>query len=327
MTERRTTTKSNTLPGAARSWASLTSPELAALAGPEAVAILPTAAVEQHGPHLPLSTDVDIGEGVLRSALDLLAPAPPLLLLPTVAPAVSSEHTTLAGTLSLDPGTVEGSLVDLGASVARSGIRRLVIFNSHGGNRATIDTAALRLRRRFGLLVVKVHTFRFAIPSDIHLPKRELRHGLHGGAVETAIMLHLHPDRVRTSEVRDFPSLGIDLEANGSRIAPEGSASFAWRADDLHPSGATGDATLATADMGARLVTAWGTELAAILEDSRSFPLDRLGGDGDVNRDDDDRTAYDSGHGAKDPEHGVKDREHDTKDGEHREHETGGPKR
>jgi len=264
------------LPGRARAWASLTSPELADLCGPEAVAILPTAAIEQHGPHLPLSTDVDIGEGVLATALHRVSPEPPPLLLPTLAPAASPEHTSHPGTLSLDPTTFERTLLDMGRAVARAGIRRLVIFNSHGGNRATIETAALRLRRELGLLVVKVHTFRLSLPEGVGVPGQELRHGLHGGAIETAIMLHLHPDRVRTAEIRDFPSLGIDLEASGSRIAPEGTASFAWLAEDLHPSGATGDASLATAEMGRRIVTAWAGELAGILEDARRFPLDRL---------------------------------------------------
>ncbi len=264
------------LPGAARAWSTLTSSELADLCRPDTVAILPTAAIEQHGSHLPLSTDVDIGEGVLAAALHRVSSEPPLLLLPTLAPAASPEHTSHPGTLSLDPDTFERTLLDVGHSVARAGIRRLVVFNSHGGNRATIDTAALRLRRRFGLLVVKVHTFRLTLPEGVGLPQRELRHGLHGGAVETAIMLHLHPDRVRAAEVRDFPSLGLDLEAGGSRIAPEGAAAFAWLAEDLHPSGATGDASCATADMGERIVTAWAGEVAEILEDTRGFPLDRL---------------------------------------------------
>lgn len=248
----------------------------AAEASPGTVAVLPTAAIEQHGPHLPLTTDVDIGEGVLAAALRDAPSTPRTLVLPTLAPGASPEHASFPGTRDRTPEGVIRALERQGASLAEEGIRRVVVFNSHGGNRAPIDIAALRLRRRHRLLVVKVHTFRLALPPEIDLPATELRHGLHGGAVETAIMLHLHPDRVRRDRIRPFPSLGMELEAAGSRIAPEGTAAFAWLAEDLNPEGVTGDAALATSEMGEAIVRAWSMELAAILDDARRFPLDRL---------------------------------------------------
>lgn len=259
-----------------RWWAHHTSPGLAAAVGPATVAVLPTAAIEQHGPHLPLSTDLDIGLGLLRAAFRVLSEETSVLALPPLAVGASEEHAGLPGTLSAPDMT--GSIVAVGRAVAAAGVRRLVVANSHGGNRAAVDTAALALRNDPGLLVVKAHWFRFPRPEGAGLPEPEWVHGLHGGAVETAMMLHLHPERVRTEGLRDFRSLGRDLEETLRHVGPEAVAPFAWRADDLHPDGVAGDATLATAALGERLVTHYGRVLAEILEDAAAFPLERLAG-------------------------------------------------
>lgn len=259
-----------------RAWNHLTSDELAHAIESDPVVVLPTAAIEQHGPHLPLSTDVDIGMGIVSEAFRRLDDALPVLLLPCLAPGASPEHGGTPGTLDLDPRTFERVLVDVGEALARSGVRRLVIANSHGGNRAAIDTAALRLRRRHRMLVVKAHWFRFPRPDGVELSEDEWTHGLHGGAVETAMMLHLHPDRVRSERIENFPSLGRELEDDLTHLLPEGTAAFAWMARDLGPRGVIGDATLATPEMGRRLVRSYGRVLAEIVEDARRFPMERL---------------------------------------------------
>ena len=128
------------------------------------------------------------------------------------------------------------------------------------------------------MLVVKASWFRFDRPADVHFPEAEWKHGLHGGAVETAMMSHLHPDRVRDEAIADFPSLGIELANDLRRLEPEGQASFAWLAEDLHPSGVTGDARLATADLGALLIAHYAKALADVILDTWDFPLDRLAG-------------------------------------------------
>jgi creatinine amidohydrolase len=257
-------------------WMALTSPEVAAFAAGDPVAVLPLAAVEQHGPHLPLSTDVDIGEGILREALHRVSTDLPVRVLPTLAVGASAEHGTFAGTLSLEPGVLEAVLYGVGSGVAAAGVRRLVVFNSHGGNRAPLDSAALRLRRDRGMLVVKANWFRFPRPGGVALPEDEWRHGLHGGAVETAMMLHLHPDRVRLDRLATAPSLGTELARHFRHLGPEGEVSFAWMAGDLHPSGITGDPRLADAEMGARMVAHHAGVLAKVIEEARAFPLERL---------------------------------------------------
>jgi creatinine amidohydrolase len=240
------------------------------------VAILPLAATEQHGPHLPLSTDLDIGMGLLAEALRHLPDGVGARMLEPITVGASQEHQRFPGTVSVSTEQLIRSIVEQGAALARAGVRRLVLSNSHGGNRHAMEAAGLALRAEHGLLVVKASWFRFARPTDVDVPEAEWRHGLHGGALETAMMLHLRPDLVRTDAIADFPSLGQDLERTLRRLGPEGEASFAWLADDLNPRGVVGDARLATAAMGERLVAHYGGMLAEVILDARDFPLDRL---------------------------------------------------
>lgn len=259
-----------------RYWQDLTTVEAAALAARDPVAVLPVAAVEQHGPHLPLSTDLDIGLGVLAEAFRRMPPDLPALALPPQALGASGEHRRFAGTLALPPELLAAALVHTGAAVAETGVRRLVVANSHGGNPAAVDVAALRLRQEHGLLVVKTSWFHGARPDGAGLPDREWRYGLHGGAVETAMMRHLRPDLVRLDQVRRFPSLDEDLSGALRQVSAERGAAFAWLAGDLNPQGVVGDATLGTAELGARLVAHYGQMLADVVRDAREFPLDRL---------------------------------------------------
>lgn len=260
-----------------RWWHDLTRNEAAEALRVDPVVVLPVAATEQHGPHLPLSTDADIGFGILEEAFRRLeAGRPDAYALPMVRVGTSEEHVDAAGTLSIPPSTLQETVVGVGASLARSGVRRLVVSNTHGGNRAALDLAALRLRRAHRMLVVKANSFRFPRPPGVDLPEAEWTHGLHGGAVETAMMLHLRPDAVRRDRVGQFVSLGEDLAEALDHVRPEGPASFAWLSDDLNPRGVVGNATLADAAMGRRFVEHYGQVLAEILKDTAVFPLGHL---------------------------------------------------
>lgn len=257
-------------------WQSLTTADVHRAAGLDPVAILPLAAIEQHGPHLPLSTDLDIGMGLLASAFRHLSDDFPAWVLPPQAVGSSREHARFPGTLSLDPEVLSQVIDQCGEAISRCGIKRLLISNSHGGNRAAVEAAGLRLREERGLLVVKVSYFDFPRPEIQGLPESEWRHGWHGGAVETAMMLHLRPDLVRTGEVRGARSLGQDLEEALQRLRPQGPVSFSWLAGDLNRSGVVGDAARADAAIGERLVAHYGEALAQAIQDARAFPLDRL---------------------------------------------------
>jgi len=262
--------------GEIRWWQTLTTVEAGELAAMDPVVILPLASIEQHGPHLPLSTDLEIGLGILAAAFRRLPPDLTALVLPPQAVGCSREHARFPGTLTLGPELLAGVIEETGEALAASGVRRLVLANSHGGNKGVLDTAALFLREAHGMLVVKTSWFRFPHPSDVELPPSEWEHGLHGGAVETAMMLHLRPDLVRMDALAHAHSLAEELEGHLHRVRPEGAAAFAWLAGDLNPTGVVGDAGRADAALGARLVEHYGVALADVIADARAFPLDRL---------------------------------------------------
>ena len=259
-----------------RWWQSLTTLEVAELSGRDPVAILPVAAIEQHGPHLPLSTDLDIGLGILAAAFRLIPKELPVFALPAQAIGASREHARFSGTLSAEPEILIAAIESVGDALARDGVRRLVLSNSHGGNKHALDEAGLRLREDHGMLVVKASWFRFPMPDGLDLPAAELKHGFHGGAIETAMMMYLQPERVRTDRMTPGRSLGQELEKSMLRLGPEGAASFSWLADDLNPDGVTGDARMADPVLGAKLVAHFGKVLAEVILDARAFPLDRL---------------------------------------------------
>ena len=256
-------------------WQDLTPRQIARLADEDGVAILPLAAIEQHGEHLPLSTDLDIALGLLQAALPKLRPGLPVCVLPPLAVGLSLEHCAFAGTLSLSPETALATLVELGDSVARAGFRRLVLFNSHGGNKAVLDLAALKLRVAYRMLVVRANYFRFAPPPDA-LPAAELRHGLHGGALETAMMLHLAPHTVHMQHARDFRSTSQDRAEQYAILGNGKSAKLGWQMQDYHPAGAVGNAAAATADKGRAVVQAAGQQLAQLLGELHALPLATL---------------------------------------------------
>lgn len=233
----------------------LTSADLARL-GPEglseAVAVLPIAAVEQHGAHLPLGTDAIIADALVERAVALLPPTLLATFLPVQRVGTSDEHLTFPGTLSLDWQTGAQVLIRLGEGVARAGFRRLAIVSSHGGNTPVAEIAALDLRRRLGLVVATASWNRFGLPDGL-FPADEIAHGIHGGAVETSLMLRFRPDLVRREAIAAQPSLQGEMERGNSYLRAHGRLGFGWLAEDLNPAGTVGDARLATPEAGERI--------------------------------------------------------------------------
>ncbi|MGY6553112.1 MAG: creatininase family protein [Wenzhouxiangella sp.] len=252
-------------------WQHLSAPELVERARPDAVALLALGAIEQHGPHLPLSTDLDIACGLQAAALERLSAATEVFVLPPLAIGASEEHTHFAGTLSLSAEQMSAQLFAVGAALHRSGLRRLVILNAHGGNIGWLGPAAIRLRRRFGMLVVKANYMLFAAPGHL-LGAEELRHGLHGGQAETAMMLHLHPERVRLDQIKRFASRAEQLPS-GALLGPEGEAAWGWLAEDLNAEGVVGDAAAASAELGQQLVGYYAERLAQIIAEAALLDL------------------------------------------------------
>jgi creatinine amidohydrolase len=253
-------------------WAELATVDFAGGALDNAVAILPVAAVEQHGPHLPLSTDVVINQGVIDAACALLPADLPVVVLPMQAIGTSHEHMAFPGTLSFGSRTLIALWTEIGESVARSGLRKLLIFNSHGGQVGVPELVGTDLRARLGMIVSWATPGAFGTPDGAVDPAESI-HGLHGGAKETAMMLHLRPDLVRLGAVAKFPSIGEAMETDFQRLRATGRSGFAWQTQDLNPAGVVGDATMATAELGARLIDHAARGLVELVQDLSRFEL------------------------------------------------------
>ena len=239
----------------------------------DAVAILPVAAIEQHGPHLPLRVDAALAEAILARALAIAPAGMPLLALPMQAVGHSPEHARFPGTLTLRAETALALWEDIGASVARAGLRKLVVFNTHGGQPQLVDVLCTRLRAAHGMFAVAASWFRLhrPDPAEAALPEAERRWGIHAGAVETAMMRHLHPALVREDEARDFTSAWAARQGGFAQLAPHGEVGFGWETQDLGPSGAVGDARLGDAALGGRIVEQAAAALATLLAEVHRF--------------------------------------------------------
>jgi len=239
------------------------------------IAVLPVAAVEQHGPHLPLGVDVMIMEGCLTRALPLLPQNIETIFLPIQSIGVSLEHRDFAGTLTLRPETAARLLEDMAEGVFRTGVRKILLMNSHGGNSALLSQVALDLRSRFTALAVTCSWSRFGYPEGLFDPE-EIRHGVHGGDIETSLMLAFRPDLVDMSQARDFTPSSLEFEREFRWLRADRPAGFGWMAQDLSLEGAMGDASRADAVRGSKLADYWASSFIELLRDIASFDLSRL---------------------------------------------------
>ena len=251
-------------------WADYRTTEYAAIDPMTTIAILPTAAIEQHGPHLPVGTDTMIAEGMLGVLRDRVPDDLDIRILPVQAVGKSNEHLHAPGTLTLTAETALKAWVEIGLSVRRAGVRKLVIVNSHGGNLDLISILARELRVRAGMFAVKCQWGNFGRPEGLYTDD-EMRFGIHGGDVETSLMLAFRPDTVDMAEARNFRST-----AETAAIPPIGPISYGWIASDLNEAGTVGDASIATADKGHATARHAVDGFIALLRDVAARPLDGL---------------------------------------------------
>ena len=269
-----------------RFWADLCTHDFARLLATgeaaQTIAVLPVAATEQHGPHLPLSVDTVLVDGVVSTALAHLAPGLPVLFLPTQAVGFSPEHARFPGTLTLKTETIVRLWTDIGESVAAAGIKKLVLFNAHGGQVSVMDLVARDLRARLNLLVYSVSWFNLPLldaqGQDVNalFSAEEQRFGIHGGDIETSMMLALDPAHVTMAQAQNFPSTAQDRAQQFAILGNGKSAKLGWQTQDYNALGAVGNAAAATADKGQALVQAAGLSLARLLAEVHALPLSTL---------------------------------------------------
>ena len=221
------------------------------------IAVLPVAATEQHGPHLPLKVDSALVDGVIAAALPHLVAGVRALFLPTQTVGLSPEHARFAGTLTLKAETTIRLWTDIGESVAATGVKKLVLLNSHGGQVGVMDIVARDLRARLGLLVCSVNWFGLPLVGpqgeDVNalFSAHEHRFGIHAGEIETSMMLALAPELVDMAQAQNFASTSEDRAKMFDTLGNGKSAKLGWQMQDYNPQGAVGNAAAASADKGA----------------------------------------------------------------------------
>lgn len=230
-------------------WGDYRTTEYASIDPEKTIAVLPVAAIEQHGPHLPVSTDTTIMQGMLETVIPLIPADLDIRILPIQSVGKSNEHVHAPGTLTLSPLAAIQGWAELGASVARAGVRKIVFVNSHGGNEEIMGIVTRELRVAFKMLAVKTSWQRFGRPAGMYT-ELEDRHGIHGGDVETSLMLHFRPDLVDMAKAENFVSNVARAEREFDLLRHTGTHAFAWIATDLNPHGVVGDASIATAEKG-----------------------------------------------------------------------------
>jgi creatinine amidohydrolase len=256
-------------------WAEMGWRDFAAADMSKVVAVLPVAAIEQHGPHLPVGVDAFINEGYLARAASRIPDDLPVLILPVQAIGKSNEHIEFPGTLTFSLETVTRAWTEIGDSVARTGCRKLIFINSHGGNVPVIDAVVRELRVRHRMLAVHAAWSRFGAPEGM-FSARERAHGIHGGDAETSLMLAFKPGTVKMSEARDFVSAAVSIEQEFKQLRVTQPIGFGWMSSDLHEGGAVGDAANATAEKGEASADHAANAFIDLLRDVDSFDVARL---------------------------------------------------
>jgi creatinine amidohydrolase len=196
-------------------------------------------------------------------------------VLPSLAVGHSLEHTAFPGTLSVTAETLLALWTDLGQSVARAGVRKLVVFNTHGGQTGLVDLLAVRLRVELGMLVARANYFAFGLPPGLFEPA-EVQHGIHGGELETALLLHLRPDLVRREALACFEAATFRMAGSHRWLGPEKPVGFGWMGQDLHPEGVSGHAARADPERGRVLLEHLAQALADLVGEVAATPLGTL---------------------------------------------------
>lgn len=254
-----------------RYWDEMATTEFRELDRDRTIVVMPVASTEQHGPHLPLSVDVRITEGILKEMLHRIPDSYTVLVLPTLPIGKANEHIGFDGTLSLSINTLMGLWTDVAESVFRTGLKKLMILNGHGGQSQVTEIVARDLRVRHNALVVPVNWWSVR-PKPSEFSDNEYTYGIHGGAEETSVMMHLHPDLVKDECCVNFVPNSFLQREKFPRLFSAG-VRHAWKAEDLQSAGACGDASIADKKDGQKIILTAAKSLAELIGEMAEFQL------------------------------------------------------
>lgn len=241
----------------------------------ETIAILPLGAHEYHGPHLPLDTDTLIAEGIAARLKDALPANLEVLMLPADPIGYSIEHADREGTRSIAFNEAIEGWLDMADNLNANGVRKLILLNAHGGNSPLLTIVATEARVRFNMLCVATSWSRFGVPDGVISPEDKAI-DIHGGAIETSVMLALHPELVDMDAAKNFPSRQSDFAREFTHLRAYGPHAFGWKMRDLNEDGAAGDATAASAEKGERLIAHAVKGLVELVDDVVRFDIASL---------------------------------------------------
>jgi len=250
-------------------------PALAPKARRRWIAVLPLGAHEQHGPHLPFETDTLIAQGIVNRLKPALPAGLPVTVLPVESVGYSLEHMDVEGTKTLPFDTAVKRWLDIAENLSKLGIRKFVMLNAHGGNSPLMTIVATEARVRFSMLAVATSWTRFGLPEGVILPD-EKAVDIHGGDIETSVMLALYPSRVDMEKAADFPSNQTEFARCFKHLRAYGPHAFGWKMSDLNPQGAAGNAKKATAEKGEALIAHAVSGLVELLQDVDAFDAETL---------------------------------------------------
>lgn len=232
--------------------------------------VLPIGAVEQHGPHLPVYTDTLIAEGLLAASFDQLSTDDHIWMLPPLPYGKSTEHHGHPGTITLSAHTLQQVILDIGKSVSASGFRRMVLFNTHGGNNDLLNMISRELRIETGLMVFRMNAMDFKVELDSMFSEEELTYGIHGGDVETSLILALEEKWVNMANAPN------EFYHYQNRLDVKGGPYVAWVMDDISDSGISGNAQVATVEKGEETITRLSQKIAETLKVMSEFEMKTL---------------------------------------------------
>jgi creatinine amidohydrolase len=239
------------------------------------IAVLPLGAHEQHGPHLPFDTDSLIAEGLVERLIATKPADLPATFLPVERIGYSIEHMDVAGTQSLAFDEAISRWLGIAETLSKQGIRKLVMLNAHGGNSPLMTIVATEARVRFNMLAVATSWTRFGQPEDWIAPE-EKAIDIHGGDIETSVMLALSPERVDMTKAAAFSSRQSEFATNFRHLRAYGPHAFGWKMADLNPIGVAGNAAAATAERGEQLVAHAVRGILDLLDDVHRFDVAML---------------------------------------------------
>ena len=234
------------------------------------IAVLPLGAHEQHGPHLPFETDTIIAKGMACALAEGVPDEMPITFLPAEPVGYSIEHMDFEGSKTLAFDEAVTRWVGIGEKLASQGINKLLILNAHGGNSPLMTIVATELRVRFNMFCVATSWTRFIIPGDI-ISHEEKAYGIHGGDIETSVMLALAPETVDMEKAENFSNFQETLSQENTYLRAYGPHAFGWKSQDLNAAGVNGDASFATAAKGEALIIQARNGLVQLVEEMHQF--------------------------------------------------------